>query len=145
MAALRGVISYPIPPYQNVAIRADYYMPSRFEIAGVTLGQTTVVTTSAPHNYVIGQEIRLIIPPTFGCRQLNQKKGFVLTIPTTASVEVTIDSSRDVDAYVASSDPTEDAQIVPIGDVNTGYINNINGRSNVGIYIPGSFRNISPQ
>jgi len=137
-----GVISYPIPPYQNVAIHAEYYAPSRFVISAVTLGQTTTITTSVAHDYVIGQEVRLIIPPSFGCRQLNETRGFVLSIPSTTQVVVSINSLRNVDPYIASSATTV-AQILAIGDVNTGAINS-QGRINNGTFIPGSFLDISP-
>jgi hypothetical protein len=95
-------------------------------------------------NYVVGQEIRLLIPISFGSFQLNDKKGFVLALPLPTQVEVSIDSSNNVDAFTASGNPIERAQIVAIGDVNTG-VTNSQGRVNNGTYIPGSFINISPQ
>lgn len=136
------VISYPIPAFQNVPIQPQFYAPSRFVISGVTLGQTTTVTTTVAHNYVIGQQVRLIIPQSFGCYQLNESKGYVISIPSTTQVEVMIDSSRNVDAYVASTATTV-AQILAIGDVNTGAINST-GRNNTITYVPGSFIDISP-
>ena len=143
MATFTGVISYPIPPYQNVEIHSEFYEPSRFVISAVTLGRTTIVTTSVAHNYIIGQEIRLLIPPSFGCRQINRKLGFVLSIPSTTQVEINIDSSRNVDPYIASNSTVESAQILAIGDVNTGAINR-HGRIHQKTYIPGSFIDISP-
>lgn len=141
-AAAGTVISYPIPAYSNLPIHDEYYEPSRFVISNVTLGVTTVVTTTENHNYVIGQKCRLIIPPTFGCRQLNEVSGIVLSIPSATQVTLNIDSSRNVDAYIASSATTK-AQILAIGDVNLGAINS-SGRINNIRYIPGSFINISP-
>jgi hypothetical protein len=141
---LTGVISYPRPAFQNLPIHAEYYIPSRFVISNVTLGLTTIVTTTINLNYVIGQEVRLIIPPSYGCRQLNSKKGFVISIPSTNQVEIDIDSSQNVDAYIASSDATEVAQILAIGDINTG-ATNFHGRNCEKTYIPGSFRDISPR
>ena len=83
----------PIAPYSNVPINADYYSPSRFVITDITRGPVTVVTTSVAHNYVIGQQIRLIIPLLYGCRQLNEAIGFVIAIPSTTQVTVDIDST----------------------------------------------------
>lgn len=142
MSTLKGVISYPIPLYANVPIESQYYQPSRFVISALTRGQTTTVTTSVAHNYIIGQECRLIIPPSFGCRQLNEASGFVLSIPSTTQVELSIDSSINVDPYIASSATTV-AQILAIGDLNSG-VTNSSGISNQGTYVPGSFINISP-
>jgi len=77
MTILSGVISYPIPAYSNLPIESDFYQPSRFVISNVFLGKTTVVNTTADMDYVVGQEIRLIIPREFGCYQLNNVKGYV--------------------------------------------------------------------
>jgi hypothetical protein len=137
-----SVISYPIPPYQNVPITAYYYQPSQFFISAIQLGMTTIVTTTVDLNYVIGQEVRLIIPPTFGCRQLNGKKGFVISIPALNQVELSIDSSTKVDAFILSSATTQ-AQILAVGDVNTGYSSSTGPNAPI-VAIPGSFINISP-
>jgi len=131
----------PIALYNNLPIHTEYYTPQFFFISGITLGQTTLVTTTVNHDYVIGQECRLIIPPSNGCRQLNEVKGFVISIPQADQVLLTIDSSRNVDPFQTSSATTQ-PQILAIGDVNTGAINS--GRTNNITYIPGSFRNISP-
>lgn len=136
------VISYPIPPYSNVPIEAQYYQPSRFVISAVALGSSTTVTTSTDHNYVIGQLVRLIIPPTFGCRQLNEQTGYVLSIPASNQIELSINSSQNVDPYVASTATTV-AQTFGIGDGNSGQINS-SGRINLNTNIPGSYINISP-
>ena len=135
------ILTAPIPPYQNVPITAQYYKPSRFVISGVTLGLTTIVTTTVNLNYAIGQLVRLIIPPSFGCRQLNERSGYVLSIPTLNSVEVGI-NSVGFDPYIASSATTQ-AQILAIGDVNNGY-QALNGLVGITPAIPGSFINISP-
>ena len=136
------VISYPIPAYQNVPIEAQFYKPSRFVISDVTLGVTTLVTTTEDMNYVIGQVVRLLIPSSFGCYQLNERQGIVLSIPADNEVEISIDSSQNVDQFISSSATTK-PQIVAIGSVNTGYLN-VSGRTNNGTYVPGSFINISP-
>lgn len=131
----------PVPPYTNPAIEPQFYQPSRFVISGITLGQTTTITTTQNTNYVVGQEIRLIIPQSFGSNQLNEKTGFVISLPASNQVEVNINSSQNVDAFINSTASTK-AQILAIGDVNTG-VTNSQGRVNNGTYIPGSFINIS--
>lgn len=141
MATAGTVISFPIPPYSNPPIESQFYQPSRFVISAVTLGQTTTVTTTSDMNYVVGQLARLLIPPSFGCFQLNEKQGYVLSIPASNQVVLSIDSSQNVNQFIASSATTV-AQILGIGDVNNGTINS-NGRSSEGTAIPGSFINIS--
>lgn len=137
MSAITG----PIAPYSNVAIEPQFYQPSRFTISSITLGQTTTVTADEDMDYAIGQLTRLVIPPSFGCRQLNQVEGYVISLPSDDSVELDIDSSIGVDPYVASSARTP-AQILAIGDVNTGYISST-GRNVPATNIPGSFINVS--
>jgi hypothetical protein len=139
---LMSVITGPIPHYQNVPINAQFYEPGRFVIAGITRGIETIVETTLDHNFVIGQEVRLVIPYNFGSYQLNQRKGFVLSIPTTNTVVTTI-NSVDADPFSVPSSLFEQAQIVAIGNVNTGAQNN-QGRINNTTYVPGSFINISP-
>ena len=136
-----SVISYPIPPYQNLPIEPQNYQPRAFVISAITLGISTLVTTVNNMNYVVGQLVRLIIPETYGCRELNGKEGYVVGIPAANQVQVSINSSMNVNAYIASSQPTP-AQILAIGDVNTGYTSST-GASVPLVAIPGSFINIS--
>lgn len=136
------VISYPIPVYQNLPIHAEYYTPSQFFISAIILGIITTIQTTENLNYSIGQEIRLIIPSEFGSRQLNGLTGIVLAIPASNQVNVSIDSSQNVDAFILSSAPTQ-AQILAIGDVNNGQASSAG--PNIPTFIPGSFINISPQ
>lgn len=142
------VISYPIPAYSNVPIQPEFYQPRRFVISGITRGLTTTVTTIASMDYVVGQLVRLIIPPTYGIRQLNEAQAYVIAIPGATQVTLDIDS-RGMDAFISSSATTK-AQILGIGDINSGYISStgrtiatVNG--NTQIAPPGSFINISPQ
>lgn len=136
------VISFPIPPYSNVPINAEFYEPSQFFISAITLGNPTVITTTVNNNYVVGQLVRLIIPPTFGTRQLNEQTAYVVSIPASNQVAVSI-NSLNYDSFISSSSTTQ-PQILAIGDINSGTTNN-SGRSNTGTFIPGSFINISPQ
>jgi hypothetical protein len=136
------VISYPIPAYSNLPIEPQFYNPNQFFISGITLGPTTTVTATANMNYVIGQLVRLIIPPTFGCRQLNEVTGYVLSIPASNQVTLSINSSQNVDPFKSSTATTK-PQILPVGDVNTGATNS-SGRTNNGTFVPGAFINVSP-
>ena len=79
----------PVPPYTNPPIQPENYQPRRFVISNITLGQTTLVTTLINHDYVVGQLCRLIIPPSYGCSQLNETSGYVISIP--ASDQVVLD------------------------------------------------------
>lgn len=135
------VISYPIPPYSNVPIQPEFYQPRKFVIQSIILGETTTVTTTLDNNYVIGQLVRLLIPPTFGTRQLNEQTAYVIAKPNDDEVVLNI-SSNGMDAFISDTARTK-AQIVAVGDINQGQTNS-SGRNNNLTYIPGSFINISP-
>lgn len=136
----------PRPPYANVPIHAEYYLPSRFVISGITLGLTTLVDTSVANNYVVGQLVRLLIPEAYGTYELNNMEGYVISLPSSTQVEIDIDS-RFFNAYISSPTLTTPnlsvAQIMAIGDIISGTTNS-SGRINLGTFIPGSFINISP-
>lgn len=133
----------PIAPENNPPIEPQFYIPSKFDISAITRGVTTTITTSENHNYVIGQTIRVLIPQPFGTYQISGEQGIVLSIPADDQVTVTINSTN-ANAFVASPTyaPTP-AQIMAIGDVNSGPINS-SGRVNQTTFIEGSFINISP-
>ena len=142
MTSYGTVVSYPSPAYTNLPIEAVYYNPSQFVISGITLGINTIVTTSVNHNYVVGQQVRLLIPSSFGSYQLNNAQSYVLAIPAANQVTLSLDSSKNVNSFINSSAATV-AQILAIGDINFGF-NNSSGNLNTGTYVPGSFINISP-
>jgi|TARA_R110000823_G_scaffold292917_1_gene411738 hypothetical protein len=145
MVSERGVVTFPIPLYQNVEIREEYYIPQRYVIDDITLGQTTTVITDGNHDYVVGQQIRFLIPANFGSYQLNNVKGIVISVPSLDQLVIDVDSSRNVDPFLTSATvTTASPQIIAIGDVNSGVINRY-GRTQNGTFIPGSFINISPQ
>lgn len=135
------VISYPIPLYANLPIEPQFYSPNFFFITSITLGIQTIVTTSIDNNFSVGGQVRLIIPPSFGTRGLNEKTAYIVAIPASNQVTLDIDSSK-MDAFINSSATTK-PQILPIGDVNSGAINT-NGNLNLNLNVPGSFINISP-
>lgn len=135
------VISFPIPLYSNPPIESDFYLPNQFFISDITLGRTTIVTTTTDCNYVVGQLIRFLIPQFNGTIQLNGQTGYVIDIPASNQVTVKIDST----SYNLFQTSTQSAQpqIVAIGNINSGNINT-SGNVNLGTFIPGSFINISP-
>jgi hypothetical protein len=139
---INTVITPPVPPYQNLPIERRFYLPRRFVITAIALGLTTLVTTNFNNEYRIGQNVRFIIPNGFGTRQLNEQTGYVISLPALNQVEVEIDS-LPFDPFIASANTTQ-AQILAIGDVNTGYINPF-GRFTPFTSIPGAFINISPR
>lgn len=139
-------ITGPIALFSNPPIEPQYFQPWSFAILAITLGNPTVITLVIPSitylGYVVGQQIRLVIPPTFGCRQLNGQTGYVLSVSLPNQISVAINSSVNVDPYIASSATTR-AQCLVIGDVNSGQINS-NGINTPLVAVPGAFINVSP-
>jgi hypothetical protein len=74
----------PVPLYNNVPINPQYYAPSQFYISTIQIGNPTRVGTTVNSNYVVGQQVRFIIPPSFGVIQLNGMTGYV--IPTSIDI-----------------------------------------------------------
>ena len=146
--AMPSYFNPPRPAYYNPPIKPQYYAPNAFTIASISLGATTTVTINptfygASNNFVVGQLVRLVIPPFYGSYQLNNKLGYVIAIPAPDQVTLGIDS-LGANQFIASPayGPTV-PQIIPVGDVNTGQINT--GRIGNLTFIPGSFLNISPR
>ena len=133
----------PTAPESNPPINAQYYQPSVFFISAISTGLSTTITTTANNNYVVGQRCRLLIPSTYGAQQLNEREGYVTSLPAANQVVLNIDSTK-VNAFIPSPSygPTP-PQIVAIGDVNSGQISS-SGNVQINTYIPGSFINISP-
>jgi hypothetical protein len=140
----------PVALYNNFPINPQFFQPWTLVITNIALGPTTTVTLMPSDtfpsinafNYSVGQQVRLVIPPTFGCRQLNGQSGYILSIPSSTQVILDINSAQNVNAFVASSATTQ-PQMTAIGDINSGPIN-ANGRQNTSTVIPGSFINIGP-
>jgi hypothetical protein len=141
MSSAPPLLNGPIPPYNNPNIEPQNFEPSRFVISSMTLGYTTLITTSVNHNYVIGNLCRLLIPKGYGCNQLNESQGYVSSIPNPNQVVLQI-NSNGINAFIAAS-LRQQPQILAIGDINQGSTN-ANGRKSTGTFIPGSFINISP-
>lgn len=137
--------SGPISPERNPPINPEYYMPSRFVISEIAMGYNTVVTTSLPHNYVIGQEVRLLIPRFWGAQQLNKVTGFVINVPSSIEVTVAINSLNATPFGLVTPHPQypQQPQIIALGDVNSGSIN-ATATDQTGLTIPGAFSNIGP-
>lgn len=140
----------PVPAYTNPPVTPWYYTPTTFPISAITKGATTTVTltpttvggTTINPNFVVGQEVRFLIPNLYGIRELNKQKGYVISLPSSTQVEVDIDSSL-YNAFVNNpSGANSEAQLLPVGDVNNGQINS-SGQTGQITYIDGSFRNIS--
>lgn len=110
------------------------YAPGANIVSAITLGSTTTIDTTSAHNFVVGQEVAFRVPSVWGTTQLNSLPnvqipgspiyGYVVAVTDYNTFVVNINSS----SYTAfnsnqpySSYPGQTfAQVVAVGDVNTG-------------------------
>jgi hypothetical protein len=110
------------------------YFPGVTTISGITLGKTTTIDTTDAHNLVVGQEVAFRIPNQWGTVELNSLPnlqipgspvyGYVIAVTDYNTVVVNIDSSAYTpfvpNQLFAAVPGLTYAQIVAVGDVNTG-------------------------
>lgn len=110
------------------------YAPGVSYISSITLGTTTTIVTTAPHNLVAGSEVAFRITSLWGTSQLNSLPnaqlpgspiyGFVQSVTNSTTVVVNINSSAftafNSNQTVASMVGNTFPQMIAAGDVNTG-------------------------
>lgn len=110
------------------------YAPGVAFIEAITTGTTTTVVTTAPHNFVTGQEIAFRIPQAWGTTQLNSLPdnqipgspiyGFVTAVTNSTTFVCNINSTGytafNTNLTVAQMVGQSFPQVLAVGDVNTG-------------------------
>lgn len=114
------------------------YFPGTSVISNITTGTTTTIDTTTAHNFVVGQEVAFRIPTPWGTTQLNSLPnttipgspiyGYVIAVTDYNTVVVNIDSSnytlfnsnQGTGGTFVGFSGLSFAQIVAVGDVNTG-------------------------
>lgn len=111
----------------------DLYLPDVSFISAITLGATTTISTTTQNQIHVGQEVGFRIPSVWGTAELNELPnliipgqpvyGYVVSVTDVQNFVVSINSS----SYTAfnsnlafSSSGRTFAQVVPVGDVNSG-------------------------
>lgn len=109
------------------------YFPGDTYISAITTGTTTTIDTTSAHNFVVGQEVAFRVPTAAGMTQLNSLPNsttpgsptyaYVIAVTDYNTFVVNVNSS----AYTAfssnqafSTGSYQNAQVVAVGDVNTG-------------------------
>jgi hypothetical protein len=110
------------------------YAPGVATIGAITRGTTTTVVTTAPHNFVVGQEIAFRIPSAWGTVQLNSLPnqlipgspvyGYVTSVTNSTTFVCSINSSSytafNTNIAVSAVPGLTPPQVLAVGDVNTG-------------------------
>lgn len=105
---------------RRIPFDARFYPRRRF-ITAITQAASAVVTLSVTHGYIVGEQVRIVVPSAFGMTQINGLLGTVTAINTTTN---TITLNVDSTAFTAFAFPTSAvaaagvtfAQIVPVGE-----------------------------
>lgn len=135
-SAYTALAASPTGAFVRKVICPFLYFPGVSFITDITLGTTTTVVTTAPHNMVAGQQVAFRIPDEFGTVELNSLPndlvpgrpayGYVQSVTNATTVVVAIDSSSytafDTNIAVSDVPGLTFAQMVAVGDVNTGGI-----------------------
>jgi hypothetical protein len=110
------------------------YAPGVAFIEAISTGTTTTVTTTAPHNFVVGQEIAFRIPSAWGTTQLNSLPDsaipgspiyyYVTSVTSTTQFVCSANSTGftafNTNQTVASVPGLSLPQVLAVGDVNSG-------------------------
>lgn len=110
------------------------YEPGVNYISAITTGATTTITTTAPHNFVVGQEIAFRIPSVYGTTGLNSLPNsttpgspvyYYVTSVSSNTVFVCNAVSTGFTAFnsnqtVASVPGLQLPQVLAVGDINSG-------------------------
>ena len=124
----------PAGAYVRKVLFPYIYEPGVAYVSAITTGSTTTVTTTAPHNYVVGQQVAFRIPASYGTTQLNALPNssipgspvyyYVSAVPSSTQFVCSANTSGatafNSNQTVASVPGLQLPQVVAVGDVNTG-------------------------
>lgn len=133
-SAYTALTGSPATAFVKKVLYPYLYAPGATYVSAIALGSTTTIDTTTAHNFVVGQEVAIRVPGVWGTIQLNSLPnihipgspiyGYVVAVTDYNTVVVNINST----SYTAfnSNQPflsfagQQFAQIVAVGDVNTG-------------------------
>ncbi len=124
----------PAGAYVKKVLYPFLYAPGVSNVTALTLGATTTVVTTAPHNLSVGSEVAFRVPSSWGTVQLNSLPntqipgspiyGYVVSVTDSTTVVVNINSAAftayNTNQTIASVPGLTVPQMVAVGDVNTG-------------------------
>lgn len=125
----------PSGAYVKKVLYPFLYAPGVAFVEAITTGTTTTIATTAPHNFVVGQQVGFHIPLAWGTTQLNELPnsivpgspiyGYVISVTDSLTFVVNI-NSVGYTAYTSNQTVAsvkagmQFPQVVAVGDVNTG-------------------------
>jgi len=92
---------------------ADFALKRR-EVSAVTQAKEAEVTTTEDHGYSVDQLVTLVVPVNYGMN-LNYISGKILSIPTSTTFTVNIDTSAQNPFVIPTYPPAfTTAQVLPV-------------------------------
>lgn len=124
----------PSGAYVRQVLYPFLYEPGVSFISAITTGTTTTVSTTSPHNLVVGQEIGFRIPSAYGTTQLNELPNNTIPGSPVYYYVTSVSSNTQFVCNAVSTGFTAFAtnqtvasmvgqslpQVVAVGDVNSG-------------------------
>ena len=121
-------LSYSVAPggagtggfVRRVPFDPRFYPPTRL-ITSISKASSAVIVLSVTHQYVVGQQVRIIVPSAYGMTEMNNQLATITAINTTTnSITVNVDSTN----FTTFAFPTSAiaatgvnfAQVVPVGE-----------------------------
>ena len=98
------------------------WSPRRNLVIAITQAPFAIVSTDIPHGYTEGDIVKFYIPESFGMQQANLQQTTILDIPTSTTFTTSMNSTL-FDAFVVPVAPTQKAQVVPVGEINSSLDN----------------------
>lgn len=93
------------------------YQPAMRIVTNITNDFPALVTTSFSHQYATGLIVRIIVPLGYGMQEINQQFGSItVTSDTTFAIDI---DTRLYSPFVVDGSPTQYAQSIPIGEINS--------------------------
>lgn len=99
------------------------FVPKQRVITKITQASSAVITFAAPHDFIVGQVVRLRVPSEFGMTEINNQTARVTAISAANNtITVNVDTSGyTAFSFAATADsPFTPAEAVPAGSSDVG-------------------------
>jgi hypothetical protein len=112
-----------IMPLPGSIIQNPTFNPALAVITGINRANGATVQTQAPHTFVVGQSVHIIVPPGYGMPEINGMLANIVAINSLLPLLFLTDiDSTFFQVFEVPANPTQFAQAVPVGE-NTLQLN----------------------
>lgn len=112
----------PVNPWTFPSNPNFPWLPQARAITSISQSNPAIVTTSTPHGYQSGYNIRIVLPfpysLSFGMYQINDQEATIVQVLSTTSFSITIDTTK-YNAFTVGT-TLQNAQTIPISQYVNG-------------------------